>query len=60
VVQETTGNARNATVAAVTRELLRLADQLELAASLVKNEYWVGKGNRDLVFDRGQPTEDVA
>jgi hypothetical protein len=55
-VQETsTPSARKATVAAVTRELLHLADQLDLAAALVKNEYWVGKGHEDLVFERDKP-----
>lgn len=34
-------------VAEVTRDLLQLADQLVLASSLVRNEYWFAKGYRD-------------
>ena len=30
--------------ARLNRELLNLADQLQLAAALVRNEYWTGKG----------------
>lgn len=35
------------------RELLLLADRLELAANLVRNEYWVARGEGDpLLPDR--------
>jgi hypothetical protein len=30
--------------ARLNRELLNLADQLQLASALVRNEYWTGKG----------------
>ena len=43
VIDDTTlGN--KASEAQVNRELLNLADQLQLASALVRNEYWTGKG----------------
>jgi hypothetical protein len=43
VIDDTTlGNKAGA--AQLNRELLNLADQLQLASALVRNEYWTGKG----------------
>jgi hypothetical protein len=43
VIDDTTlGN--KASEAQLNRELLNLADQLQLASALVRNEYWTGKG----------------
>ena len=43
VIADTTlGN--NPSAAQLNRELLNLADQLQLASALVRNEYWTGKG----------------
>jgi hypothetical protein len=38
---------KNSEHAALTRQLLVLADNLELAANLVRNEYWISKGYDD-------------
>jgi hypothetical protein len=38
----TLGNKAGA--AQLNRELLNLADQLQFASALVRNEYWTGKG----------------
>lgn len=38
-----------AEIAEVRRELVRLADQLDLAAALVRNEYHVMRGHTDLL-----------
>lgn len=42
-----TPNVNRPDVAKLGRDLLHLADQLELAAQLVRNEYWVLKGYND-------------
>jgi hypothetical protein len=36
--------SNKASAAQLNRELLNLADQLQLASALVRNEYWTGKG----------------
>lgn len=42
ILDTTLGN--KPAVAHLNREMLNLADQLGLAAALVRNEYWSGKG----------------
>jgi len=34
------------------RDLQRLAHQLELAATLVRNEYWHARGGPDYIYER--------
>lgn len=41
---DNTTSPSKAEIAQVNRELLNVADQLALAAALVRNEYWTGKG----------------
>lgn len=40
-----------AEAAELNRRMLNLADQLELAAGLVRNEYWAGRGLISYDFD---------
>lgn len=42
IADTTLGN--KASAAQLNRELLNLADQLQFASALVRNEYWTGKG----------------
>lgn len=44
------GRAFSSNQAALTRDLLNISDQLILASSLVKNEYWSVKGETSYEF----------
>lgn len=55
VVDPDSTTTKRVDVAQVTRELIRLADLLDMAAALARNEYHVTKGAPDPIFDRSQP-----
>jgi len=50
-------SSSNAQKAELSRTINHLSDQLILASSLVRNEYWIGKGFKDVltqVTDEGE------
>ena len=50
------GGTRRPDLAQTTRRLLALADRLDLAAALVRQEYWAVKGNDRIRPDHHRPT----
>jgi hypothetical protein len=44
------GGKRRPDLAQTTRRLLALSDKLDLAAALVRQEYWAMKGNERITF----------
>lgn len=41
--------ANNTEKAELSRSINHLADQLQIASAMVKNEYWIGKGFKDSI-----------